>query len=55
MAEDTPRKRAERCMDLAREASNEADRSRWLVMAQFWFAAEHAKDPEHAPQIVVLD
>jgi hypothetical protein len=61
MAEDTARKRAEQCMDLAREASNEADRSRWLVMAQFWFkqltaaANGHERDAKPAPQIVVLD
>jgi hypothetical protein len=61
MAEDTARKRAEQCMDLAREASNEADRSRWLVMAQFWFRQvtaqvdERERDAKPAPQIVVLD
>jgi hypothetical protein len=59
--DDTARKRAEQCMGLAREASNEADRSRWLIMAQFWFgrvtdaANERGGDVKPAPQIVVVD
>jgi hypothetical protein len=47
-AEDS-RRHAAHCVELARNARNEADRRRWLDMAQFWLQRANEAERPRSP------